>query len=65
MTQRKGIEGGLRADASRGHAKRPVRNDVAHSGDEVAALRYWKIEKGCYEEFRRISENAIWPFFER
>jgi hypothetical protein len=66
VTERKGIVGGLTDDAVQEQTtKRPVRNDVEQSGDEVAALRYWKVEKGCYEEFRRISENAIWPFFEK
>ena len=45
--------------------KRPVRNQLAQQGREVAALRYWKVEKGCYQEFRRVSEEAIWPFFEK
>jgi hypothetical protein len=66
VTKRGEIEGGLPADSQGEHAtKRPVRNDVAQAGQEVAALRHWKVEKGSYEEFRHISENAIWPFFEK
>ncbi len=45
--------------------KKPVRNDVAQPGREIAVLRYWKIKKGGYEEFRRVSEEGVWPFFEK
>lgn len=45
--------------------KRPVRNDVAQSGHEIAILRHWRIKKGGYEEFRRVSEEGVWPFFEK
>ncbi|MCP4002945.1 MAG: hypothetical protein GY725_01990 [bacterium] len=66
MGNGKGIVGGLTQDAVREQdAKRPVRNQVAQPGPEIAALRYWKAQKGCYEEFRHISEAAIWPFFEK
>ncbi len=66
MAERSGFEGGLTRDAVRpGDAKRPVRNDVARPRAEVAALRHWKIHKGSYPEFRRASEEAIWPFFEK
>jgi len=66
VNEGKGFEGGLTREVVQAQqAKRPVRNDVSQSGQEVAALRHWKVEKGCYGEFRRISEEAIWPFFEK
>ncbi len=45
--------------------KRPVRNQVAQAGEEISALRYWKVRKGSYPEIRRLSEESIWPFFEK
>lgn len=31
----------------------------------VAVLRHWKIQKGTYEKFRRISERYVWPRYEK
>jgi len=45
--------------------KRPVRNTVAIPGNEIAVLRHWRIKKGAFDEFRRVSEEGVWPFFEK
>ena len=44
---------------------RPVRNDVMRPGEEVVALRYWKIKKGAFEQFNDASIEGVWPFFEK
>ncbi len=43
----------------------PVRNDVARPNDEVVTLRYFKIKKGTYEAFYKVSVDAVWPYFEK
>jgi hypothetical protein len=43
----------------------PVRNNVAVPGNEVAVLHHWRVKKGVYDEFRRLSEEGVWPFFEK
>jgi len=66
MTEKNPFLGGIVENEDQARSsKKPVRNDVAQSGKEVAILRYFKIKKGGYEEFRQISEEAIWPYFEK
>lgn len=43
----------------------PVRNDVAQPGGEIVALRYWKIEKGAFDQFHDASVGGVWPYFEK
>lgn len=45
--------------------KLPVRNNEAVLGDEIAVLRHWRVKKGSYDEFRKLSEEGVWPFFEK
>ena len=44
---------------------RPVRNDVAQPGEEIVTLRYFKIKKGSFDEFLRVSIEGVWPYFEK
>ncbi|HWN99346.1 MAG TPA: hypothetical protein VNS63_08765 [Blastocatellia bacterium] len=43
----------------------PVRNDVAQPGEEIVTLRYFKIRKGSFDEFLRVSVEGVWPYFEK
>lgn len=58
------FRGGLNQvkDADRPH---PVRNNVAQQGDEIVTLRYFKIKKGSFDEFLRVSVEGVWPYFEK
>ncbi len=42
-----------------------VRNEQPRSGEEVTILRTFKIKKGTFAEFRRRSQQEIWPYFEK
>lgn len=44
---------------------RPVRNDAAQAGEEIVTLRYFKIKKGSFDEFLRVSIEGVWPYFEK
>jgi len=44
---------------------RPVRNDAAQPGEEIVTLRYFKIRKGSFDEFLRVSVEGVWPYFEK
>ena len=46
-------------------ATRPVRLDVAQPGEELVALRTWKIEKGSFDRFHAPLRAAAWPFLEK
>lgn len=64
QSQQPPFRGGLNQvkDADRPH---PVRNDVAQSGEEIVTLRYFKIKKGSFDEFLRVSVEGVWPYFEK
>jgi hypothetical protein len=64
QTQQQPFRGGLNQvkDSDRPH---PVRNDVAQPGDEIVTLRYFKIKKGSFDEFLRVSVEGVWPYFEK
>lgn len=49
-------------DSDRPH---PVRNDVARPGDEIVTLRYFRIKKGSFDEFLKVSMEGVWPYFEK
>jgi hypothetical protein len=46
-------------------APHPVRNDVAHPGEEIVTLRYFKIKKGAFDQFLKVSVEGVWPYFEK
>jgi hypothetical protein len=43
----------------------PVRNDVPRPSTEIVTLRSFRIAKGSFEEFNRLSREGVWPFFEK
>ena len=44
---------------------RPVRNGAAVPGQELVTLRYWKVKKGCYDDFYQASQEGVWPYFNK
>ena len=46
-------------------APRPVRHERSKPGEEILTLRYFKIAKGTFEEFNRLSRDGVWPYFEK
>ena len=48
-----------------GDAELPVRNARAQRGEEIVTLRYFRIRKGTFEEFSRLSREGVWPYFEK
>lgn len=57
-----GLREGVESTAER---PLPVRNDAAQAGDEVVALRHFKIKKGRFDEFYQASVTGVWPYFEK
>jgi hypothetical protein len=49
-------------DVGRPH---PVRNDVAQSGQEVITIRYFRIKKGTFDQFLKVSQEDVWPYFDK
>lgn len=43
----------------------PVRNGVAQPGEEIVTIRYFRIRKGSFPEFLKVSQQGVWPFFEK
>jgi hypothetical protein len=64
QSQDKTFRGGLNQtkDPDRPH---PVRNDVAQPGEEIVTLRYFRIKKGSFDEFLKVSIEGVWPYFEK
>lgn len=44
---------------------RPVRNGVPQAGQEIVTIRYFRIRKGTFDEFLKVSVEGVWPFFEK
>ena len=42
-----------------------VRNGAAQPGDELVTLRYWRINKGTFDQFLQASIESIWPYYEK
>lgn len=42
-----------------------MRNDVAQPGEEIVTLRYFKIKKGSFDDFLKVSVDGVWPYFEK
>ena len=47
------------------HGPRPVRNDVAQTGDGFLVLRHQKLKKDGHQAFYEISRDGVWPWFEK
>ena len=43
----------------------PIRNDTAGKYDEVVTLRYSKIKKGTFPLWLKVSQEGVWPYFEK
>ena len=43
----------------------PVRSARAKRGEEIVTLRHFRIRKGTFEEFNRLSRDGVWPYFEK
>ena len=43
----------------------PVRNDTAAANDEIVTLRYSKIKKGTFPLWLKVSQEGVWPYFEK
>ena len=64
--QPKNFVGGLEEDRSKiAVAAIPVRNNVAQPSKPIVTKRYWKIKKGGFPEFLQVSQQGVWPFFEK
>ena len=42
-----------------------VRHGRARPGREIVTLRRFKIRKGSFAEFNRLSKEMVWPYFEK
>lgn len=63
-SQNRTFRGGLNQASDPDHPH-PVRNDVAQPGEEIVTLRYFKIRKGSFDEFLKVSVEGVWPYFEK
>lgn len=54
-----------RRDAAEGGAELPVRSARARQGEEIVTLRHFRIRKGTFSEFSRLSREGVWPYFEK
>jgi hypothetical protein len=43
----------------------PVRHDVPQAGQPILTLRYWRLKKGTFDDFYRLSTDGLWPYFEK
>lgn len=43
----------------------PVRNLSPVAGQEITTSRYWKIKKGSFPQFLKVSQEGVWPYFEK
>ena len=46
-------------------AELAVRSARARRGEEIVTLRHFRIKKGTFEEFNRLSREGVWPYFEK
>jgi len=42
-----------------------VRNEQAQSGQPITTMRHWKIRKGGFPQFLKVSQEGVWPYFEK
>ena len=52
-------------EQSNGRTPVKVRNDVAQPSVPIVTQRYFKIKKGEFPTFLKLSQEGIWPFFEK
>jgi hypothetical protein len=56
-------DGGVRENTN--SIPKPVRNDTAIASTPIVTKRYFKIQKGKFPEVLKVSQEGIWPFFEK
>lgn len=42
-----------------------VRNEQAQPGQPITTMRHWKISKGGFPQFLKVSQDGVWPYFEK
>lgn len=42
-----------------------VRNQQAQPGQPVTTMRHWRVRKGSYPQFLQVSQEGVWPYFEK
>jgi hypothetical protein len=58
--------GGIEEDWSQAESESiSVRNDVAQPSSPIVTKRYFKIKKGAFPQFLKVSQEGVWPFFEK
>ena len=53
--------GGVEASSTDGPIK--VRNNVAQPAEPIVTQRYFKIKKGQFPQFLKLSQEGVWPYF--
>jgi hypothetical protein len=43
----------------------PVRHEAPQPSQPILTLRYWRIRKGTFEEFYRLTVEGMWPYAEK
>lgn len=43
----------------------PVRNLSPVPGEEIITIRYFRIRKGSFPQFLKVSQEGVWPYFEK
>ena len=43
----------------------PLVQSAPASADEIAVLRYFRIRKGAFDEFHKVSADKVWPYYEK
>jgi hypothetical protein len=42
-----------------------VRNERAQSGTPITTMRHWRVRKGSFPQFLKVSQEGVWPYFEK
>jgi len=42
-----------------------VRNQIAQPSEPIVTQRYFKIKKGQFPQFLKLSREGVWPYFEK
>ena len=42
-----------------------VRNEQAQPGQPVTTMRHWRVRKGSFPQFLKVSREGVWPYFEK
>src|SRR5260221_5652412 len=58
------VRGGLNA-APNPEKPVAVRNQTAQPADEIVTIRHFRIKKGSFDQFLKVSIEGVWPYFEK